>query len=82
MKIAKGETSADDIANFVSRLIPAAVKNVNSIFSPRQLIKSDRILEPLPVDPRKLSSYRTRLGTMLEYALCTQIDAIIEKILA
>lgn len=78
-KIMDGAASIDDVAEFVTKLMPDAVQKVNSMFSPRQLVKRDRATEPLPTDTRQLSSYRTRLGTMLEYALSTYIDDQIRR---
>jgi hypothetical protein len=78
-KIVAGKATIDDVAGFVSVYLPDAVNHVNTLFSPRQLIKRDRQAEPLPTDKRQLSSYRTRLGTMLEYALSTYIDGAIQK---
>ena len=78
-KVANQTASIDEITDFVSTLMPQAVMKVNSIFSPRQLAKQDRKTERLPIAKRQLSEYRTRLGTMLEYALSTQMDALIEK---
>ena len=54
-----------------------AIKNVNDRFSPRRLSKQSRQAEPLPTDQRQLSSYRTRLGTMLEYGLSTEIEKLL-----
>lgn len=79
-KIAQGHASIDEIAEFVSRLLPEAVNSINAIFAPRQLAKRDRTAEPLPLDKRQLSSYRTRLGTLLEYALSRHIDKTIEQV--
>jgi hypothetical protein len=78
-KIASGTSTLTDIADFVAHFTADAVEKVNELFSPRQLIKRHRDLEPLPKDKRQLSSYRTRLGTMLEYALSTKIDGEIER---
>ncbi len=77
-KVSDGGMSIDDIAEFISTLMVQAVNRVNEKFSPRQLAKRDRKVEPLPIDRRQLSSYRTRLGTMLEYALSTYMDSEIE----
>lgn len=77
-KIAKGTATIDEIAEFVSLYLPTAVNQVNALFSPRQLIKRDNSVEPLPTERRQLSSYRTRLGTMLEYALSTHVDQAIQ----
>ncbi len=76
-KIAAGEASIDEITLFINALLPIAVDRVNSLFSPRQLVKRDREAEPLPTNKRQLSSYRTRIGTMLEYALSKHMDDLI-----
>lgn len=60
--------------------MPDAVAQINAQFAPRQLVKADRHTEPLPLDKRQLSSYRTRLGTILEYALNRYIDETIETL--
>lgn len=78
-KIIAHTATIDEITMFVSLLMPNAIEKVNGIFSPRQLIKRERKIEPLPTDTRQLSSYRTRLGTMLEYALSSQIDSLIRE---
>lgn len=62
---------------FAQKLLPRAVKNLNKHFSPRRLSKQSRILEPLPTDQRQLSSYRTRLGMMLEYGLSTEMEKLL-----
>lgn len=67
------------IALLMDELVKAASQNVNSHFSPRRLSKGLRNIEPLPTDTRQLSSFRTRIGTMLEYALSTEIDKIIRE---
>ncbi len=79
-RVSRGRASVDDITHFVGLLLPDAVYQVNKAFSPRQLIKKDRKAEPLPVEKRQLSSYRTRIGTMLEYAISTSMDARIKKV--
>jgi len=79
-KIANGKATIDEIAEFISLHMPNAVQGVNTLFSPRQLIKRDNATEPLPTDKRQLSSYRTRLGTMLEYGLSTHIDREIQSV--
>lgn len=76
--VAAGKASIDEITEFVSQLLPGAIAEVNDTFAPRQLTKRDRAVEPLPTAKTKLSSYRARLGTMLEYALSTQMDARIK----
>lgn len=65
---------------FRNKIIPLAVQNVNETFSPRRLSKQTREIEPLPIEQRKLSSYRTRLGTMLEYGLSTEIEKVLHNI--
>jgi hypothetical protein len=79
MKIAKGKASINEITLFMNALLPEAVNQVNSMFAPRQLAKRDRTVEPLPTSKRQLSSYRTRIGTMLEYALSKHMDDLILK---
>lgn len=76
-KIARGEATIDEITIFIDALMPQAVNQVNSLFAPRQLAKRDRTTEPLPTGKRQLSSYRTRIGTMLEYALSKHMDDLI-----
>jgi hypothetical protein len=78
-KIANGDASIDEITFFINSLLPEAVNQVNSLFAPRQLAKRDRAVEPLPTSKRQLSSYRTRIGTMLEYALSKHMDDLILK---
>ncbi len=77
-KIAAGQASIDNICEFLSELARGAVEAVNEKFSPRQLAKRERALEQLPTAKRQLSSYRTRIGTMLEYALSTYMDGTIK----
>lgn len=78
LKIAGGKARIDEICEFLFLLLPDAVSAVNERFSPRQLAKQERTLEQLPTAKRQLSSYRTRIGTMLEYALSTYMDQAIE----
>jgi hypothetical protein len=68
----------EQIAEYFDDLLILAVKAVNSEFGPKRLSKGTREIEPLPTDPRQLSSYRTRIGTMLEYAISTGINNILE----
>jgi hypothetical protein len=79
LKVSEGKATIDEIVEFISSYLPDAVDQFNKLFAPRQLIKRDRETEPLPTDKRQLSSYRTRLGTMLEYALSTYVDREIEE---
>jgi hypothetical protein len=80
IKIQQNQATIDEISNFIAQMLPTVVDGVNKVFAPRQLIKKDRINEPLPTDKRQLSAYRTRLGTMLEYAMSSYLDAIINKV--
>lgn len=79
-KIAANKASIDELAAFITMLMPSVVGQVNEQFSPRQLVKLDRTMEPLPTNKRQLSEYRTRLGTILEYALSTSLDSMIESV--
>jgi hypothetical protein len=75
------EGHKEQITEFIrTEIIPAAIERINCSFSPRRLSKQSRIIEPLPTDQRQLSSYRTRLGTMLEYGLSTEIESILRGI--
>ena len=75
------QTYREEIASFFrSEIIPAAIEKINDTFSPRRLSKQTRLIEPLPTDQRQLSSYRTRLGTMLEYGLSTEIEKILQNL--
>jgi len=78
-KIAHGGATINEITIFINSLLPEAVNQVNLMFAPRQLAKADRASEPLPTDKRQLSSYRTRIGTMLEYALSKHMDDLIRQ---
>jgi hypothetical protein len=80
VSIADGQASIDEITRFIDLLLPQAVNQVNLLFAPRQLAKRNRAVEPLPTNKRQLSSYRTRIGTMFEYALSKYMDDIILKI--
>lgn len=64
---------------FSETIIPIAIERLNEQFSPNRLSKQSRIIEPLPTDQRQLSSYRTRLGTMLEYGLSTEIEKLMQE---
>jgi len=67
------------ISKYLDALANQAVSDVNGEFGPRRLSKKPRNVEPLPIDPRQLSAYRTRIGTMLEYAISTAIDSILRQ---
>ena len=75
------ERYKEEITSLIrSEIIPLAIEQINISFSPRRLSKQSREIEPLPTDQRQLSSYRTRLGMMLEYGLSTEIELIIRSI--
>jgi hypothetical protein len=77
IKVARGDATINEITILINSILPQAVDQVNSLFAPRQLAKRDRTTEPLPSGKRQLSSYRTRIGTMLEYALSKHMDDLI-----
>lgn len=64
-------------AYFRDDVLPVAIERLNREFAARRLSKLNRDIEPLRIEQRQLSSYRTRLGTMLEYGLSTEIDRIL-----
>lgn len=69
-----------EICQFFNDIVATkAIERVNNYFAYKRLAKLSREAEPLPVDPKQLSSYRTRLGTMLEYAISTEIQRILEE---
>jgi len=74
------EYKANITALFSNEIIPIAVKRLNEHFSPNRLSKQSRTVEPLPTEQRQLSSYRTRLGTMLEYGLSTEIERLLREL--
>lgn len=65
------------IEEFRRNILPEAIHRTNAQFSPRRLSKQSRQAEPLPTEQRQLSSYRTRLGTMLEYGLSTEVERLL-----
>ena len=67
------------ISDYFEALLEKAVGEVNAEFSPQQLGKATREEEPLPTDTRQLSSYRTRIGIMLEYAISTALARLLKK---
>jgi hypothetical protein len=69
----------EQISEYFDSLVKEAVERLNNGFSIKRLIKQPRSLEPLPTDMRQLSSYRTRIGTMLEYGLSTVITELLEE---
>ncbi len=79
-KLKSPELNSHDIWRFFSdNIVPESIKRVNEYFAFKRLAKLNRAQEPLPTDPRQLSSYRTRLGTMLEYAISTEIQKVLEE---
>ena len=77
--LAQSKSDIEEISKYFNELLDEAIQRVNADFSPQRLSKRPRQIEPLPTDKRQLSSYRTRIGTMLEYALSTEMDAIIKE---
>jgi hypothetical protein len=73
------EKDIEQISDYFDALVKEAVARINRGFSIKRLIKQARSLEPLPIEMRQLSSYRTRIGTMLEYGLSTAITEILEE---
>ncbi len=65
------------ISDYFNQLLAEAVVEVNTNFSPKRLAKLLRQIEPLPTDTRQLSSYRTRIGIILEYALSTAMTRLL-----
>ena len=64
------------------RIIPEAVARVNEFFATKQLAKLSREVEPLPLEPRQFSAYRTRLGIILEYGMSTQIQYVLRQLIS
>jgi len=75
----KKPKNIQEIAIWFDELTKIAAENINKEFSPRRLVKGSRLVDPLPTNTRQLSSFRTRIGTMLEYALSTEMDKIIRE---
>jgi hypothetical protein len=79
-KLKNPDEHRDDLCSLLNDLIvKRAIDKVNEYFAYKRLAKLNREEEPLPTDPRQLSSYRTRLGTMLEYGISTEIQFILEE---
>lgn len=70
----------EGIINCLDSIMSEAVKRFNGRFSCRRFAKLDRAEEPLPTAATQLSSYRTRLGTMIEYSISTEIDKVLEDL--
>ena len=77
--LSQSKSDIEEISKYFNELLAEAIQRVNADFSPQRLSKRPRHVEPLPTDKRQLSSYRTRIGTMLEYALSTEMNAIIKE---
>ena len=67
------------ISAYFNTLLTEVVAEVNANFSPKRLAKLPRQIEPLPTDTRQLSSYRTRIGMVLEYALNTTMACLLNE---
>lgn len=72
-------SNREAIIRSFEEILTQAIASVNSQFAYRRLAKLSRQKEPLPTALRQLSSYRTRLGTMLEYSISSQIDAVLKR---
>ena len=77
--LSQNKLDIEEISKYFNDLLAKAIQRVNADFSPQRLSKRPRQAEPLPTNKRQLSSYRTRIGTMLEYALSTEMNAIIKE---
>jgi hypothetical protein len=77
--LSQSKSDIEEISKYFNELLAEAIQRVNADFSPQRLSKRPRQAEPLPTDKRQLSSYRTRIGTMLEYALSTEMNVIIKE---
>lgn len=78
--LAKPPLDIQQISLCLDDILAEAVSAVNFDFSPTRLSKLPREVEPIPTDQRQLSSYRTRIGTMLEYALSTQLNRLLGRL--
>ena len=67
------------ISAYFNTLLTEAVAEVNDNFAPKYLAKLPRQIEPLPTETRQLSSYRTRIGILLEYALSTTLAYFLNE---
>lgn len=72
-----GSGDIHEIADYLDKVVREAAEQLNLGFSRRRLCKATRLAEPLPTETRQLSSYRTRIGTMLEYGLGSEVDAML-----
>lgn len=73
------QTSIEEVAKYFNDLTAKAVINLNATFARSVLPKMTRSKEPLPTEARQFSSYRTRMGTMLEYGLNTEIVRLLSE---
>lgn len=67
------------LSEYFDALLAHAVAQINAEFAQQRLAKAPRNQEPLPSDTRQLSSYRTRVGTMLEYAISTEMAHALQQ---
>jgi len=59
-----------------SKYIPATLIRYNSEFGIRYFGRPT--LEPIPIEPRLLTTFRTRLGLLLEYGIGVTIDSMFK----
>ncbi len=72
--------SIDDVADEMDSVMrKEIIPRTNNDFARVQLSKATNQVEPLPTERRQLSSYRTRMGTMLEYAIGHLTSLIIAE---
>src|SRR5215831_16647921 len=73
------QTPIEEVAEYFNDLTKRAVQNLNETFAITILPKQKREDEPLPTEARQFSSYRTRMGTMLEYGLNSEIARLLQE---
>jgi hypothetical protein len=69
----------EEVATYFNELTATAVSSLNAKFARDLLAKKTRQEEPLPLEARQFSSYRTRMGTMLEYGLNSEIARLVAE---
>lgn len=73
-----GSADLQAVVNSVNQtLLPAVLTRYNSEFGPRYFGRPPE--ESVPTEPRLLTTFRTRLGTLLEYGLGVTLDAMLRE---
>lgn len=80
-KISQGNSTCEEICEFISQLMPQVITSVNDHLSPRNLAKLTHDQEKLPQEKKKLAAYRTRLGSILEYFIAMELDKLYYELL-